>query len=1061
MRSLRMGDCRQRSSQPPPILAEDTTLRQELNRAKISLADSLENSDTPPCVAEGTTLSQELNRAKRSLADSLENSDTPPWVAGKMREDVVSNITLKAKRDPGFENALALHFTLEHPDVNENPEYDKAKHVKDYIKHMKLHSTFGGEPEVNAAAEVLSSPIVIFDQMPDGSWRLSNHVNNQAHGLTVFLFHSNPACRFSAHYDYALPAVLSSELSEGYGHLLTACMAMVHVQPIRVTVDYMSDSNLGSVNPGKTSFWIFGIPGDGSCLFNALEMHRKATEIATHAQDLTLRFWSRELPFLCDTATQRCKANQLVWNRDRELREVQASGGVGVYDETSIIGMERLLELVYLMLPWLRVRKHIMLDVGHGMGQTLFFSSNYWLTCIGIEQDKLLHIHAKELSVRLDLNKKVALRFGSSNDLDTNSNSFEGVSLVCMYESMGGRVEGPNAVHMALIRKILQTSSVMCFTTTKMQKKLLEEYCAKDDEIGILMLSWTGCKVRGTVHRKGNSPQTCMYFRNEAIYDQPPPSSSSPPTSDLVQSMVSAAQHREEGRINLISYDSSLHGTNVVKSFKMNWPGVIHGNQEIRIVYGFPFSVQDNLTGLNVVAGSTVDVSFDKGVVVGFGSSFPSPEKSLGVFLLRLPNGEHIFASQEKLLRVVGSEVMELTKDHFDAIKRFGRLQSNDGSLPVRMLSHRIRTQAEQAAKTAEQVAAQQAVKTAEEAQSRADKKNLQDAEELAKREQEKQQKNSDKTDRQYIRRKTKKANNTQNTVKEKTSKDKLKTSNERSGKSNTDKQRGSPQFDDTPFDLESEEDTNWTIHSSSSVNEVGQRKHRRVSPMAYINDPDLQPILQPILDRLKDQMDKISVESNKQSAVAATEKKEIAMLVDLVQRQGEIATLAMNDRKKEAKEKRKVEKEDRKKEQIAIDDQKQMLIANLLKEGFSKHNAEIENQHSLTSVLQEMKQTKKLFKDAMTANKKHQQEQEIASMKVSAAEAQKNVLLAQMELEKWKQQDYGKYGASASGHYGKYGASGHGHRRRRRSSSRSSYGSSASSSPRQRFTCFVLSLII
>ena len=348
-----------------------------------------------------------------------------------------------------------------------------------------------------------------------------------------------------------------------------------------------------------------------------------------------------------------------------------------------------------------------------------------------------------------------------------------------------------------------------------------------------------------------------------------------------------------------------------------------------------------------------------------------------------------------------------------------------------------------------------EAVKTAEEAQSRTDKKNLQDAEELAKREQEKQQ---NKTDRQYIRRKTKKANNTQNTLKEKTSKDKLKTSNERSGKSNTDKQRGSPQFDDTPFDFESKEDASWIIHSSSSLNEGGQRKHRRVSP--YINDSDLQPILQPILDRLKDQMDKISVESNKQSAVAATEKKEIAMLVDLVQRQGEIATLAMNDRKKEAKEKRKIEKEDRKKEQIAIDDQKQTLIANLLKEGFSKQNAEIENQHSLTSVLQEMKQTKKLFKDAMTANKKHQQEQEIASMKVSAAEAQKNVLLAQMELEKWKQQGYGKYGASASGHYGKYGASGHGHRRRR-SSSRSSYDSSASSSPRQRFTCFVLSLII
>ena len=427
----------------------------------------------------------------------------------------------------------------------------------------------------------------------------------------------------------------------------------------------------------------------------------------------------------------------VVWNRNRDLREVQASGGIGVFDETSISGMERLLELVYLLLPWLRFVKHIMLDVGHGMGQTLFFSANTLLTCIGIEQDALLHQHAKMTSVLLQIKKKVAVRFGSSNELDTSE--FEGVTLVCMYESMAGRVGGPNAVHMDLVLKILRTKSVLCITTTKLQKRLMEDYCEKNEEIRLLMQSWTGCKVEGTVHRKGNSPVTCLYFRNSAMFDQPL-LSLSPPTSELVQSMVNAAQHREEGRINQVDYDPALHGANTVKSFTMSWPAVgkVVDNRVVRMVYGFHFEIQDNLTGLKVVAGSTVDVGTHTGVVVGFGSSSPSPEESLGVFLLFLPNGEHICASQETLLRVVGSDVMKLSKDNYDAIKRFGKLQSaSDDGLRIRKPSHRIR-EAVIAARTAEQVAAQQAAQAAfvaeqAERQTRDDLRKLKDRQEREK----------------------------------------------------------------------------------------------------------------------------------------------------------------------------------------------------------------------------------------------------------------------------------------------------------------------------------------
>jgi hypothetical protein len=52
---------------------------------------------------------------------------------------------------------------------------------------MRRPSTFGGEPELNAAAQLLGTPIIIFAQTPDKFWSLSNHLNNEAHGMLITL----------------------------------------------------------------------------------------------------------------------------------------------------------------------------------------------------------------------------------------------------------------------------------------------------------------------------------------------------------------------------------------------------------------------------------------------------------------------------------------------------------------------------------------------------------------------------------------------------------------------------------------------------------------------------------------------------------------------------------------------------------------------------------------------------------------------------------------------------------------------------------------------------------
>ena len=163
--------------------------------------------------AQDMTLCQMLNTAKSSLADMLDDPVKHPWVRGQMRADVVDHLTSQANQDPEFKKHLAMLFTLDHPDAQKDP----AQHCNSYLSLMRHPSTFGGEPELYAAAQLLSSPIIVFTQTPENFWRLSNHLNNEAQGLPLFLFHSNAQSRFSAHYDYALPATPSTELLGGYG----------------------------------------------------------------------------------------------------------------------------------------------------------------------------------------------------------------------------------------------------------------------------------------------------------------------------------------------------------------------------------------------------------------------------------------------------------------------------------------------------------------------------------------------------------------------------------------------------------------------------------------------------------------------------------------------------------------------------------------------------------------------------------------------------------------------------------------------------------------------------
>ena len=387
------------------------------------------------------------------------------------------------------------------------------------------------------------------------------------------------------------------------------------------------------------------------------------------------------------------------WNRGKPITDLVASGGVGVYDETTIGGMQRLLALVFLLLPFLT---GVMLDIGHGLAQTLYYSASGVLTCLGIEQDELLHKYAKNIGVFLGLNTKVALRFGCSSEL--KASDLAGVTIVTMYESMGGRKDGPNEVHLATCLEFLRTPSVQCITSTKLQLRLLSEYCLKSPEFKTLISGWIIIKVGGTVSRKGNKPTTFLYIRKNNFYNGR--SLQNHQSSELVLSMMNAANHRAVGLLHSFAHDiSPAELKEQGKSFRW-WGADGSSTIPVRIVYGFLWQVFCHMTGLRVVPGATVQMTHNvSGVVVGFGSIVDPnqnhvPESTPGVFLLCMADGQHVVVEQENLLRVSDAGVKVLMQTDYKNVQKYARSVKHDKgeSWPARTKSDRIQKHAVKAA---------------------------------------------------------------------------------------------------------------------------------------------------------------------------------------------------------------------------------------------------------------------------------------------------------------------------------------------------------------------------
>ena len=405
-----------------------------------------------------------------------------------------------------------------------------ATDLADYLASFKTRGTHVGQPAILAISARFDCPVVVL-RVPDqlGPLQLlSLHGRNTA-GLPIFLLLFHPGSP-SAHYGLAIP----SEISH-YQKQLTAAKHLVEVDPINVMVPVGSDI---------MKMAVFGVAGDGNCFFSVSDLATKARnplyqEDGTFFSTITTRYCA---PIAHDDPLMsRLKVVQSLLARNPRIKEerslayTSANGHAwGESSPASCLKKDKLRDEhgVGLGLPY-----SVFLDCGAGTLCLLLTQAQLYphLLCVGLEVEPQMHhrgLRILEEALRSeDFEGRLATR--NLDALDAGSLRF--VTNVGLYDGTCSTVDNLDPKHIELIAKLMDTESIVEFTTTKLGSlPLVREYVrrnlvikAKLPEFDILHVKNCGQAVdrlasfmfvrkrlfrrdRGPVESVANSPVNAM-----------------------------------------------------------------------------------------------------------------------------------------------------------------------------------------------------------------------------------------------------------------------------------------------------------------------------------------------------------------------------------------------------------------------------------------------------------------------------------------------------------------------------------------------------------------------
>ena len=474
-----------------------------------------------------------LSRHNILLQPSLDNNVLQ---VQQMRDNVVLAVRSICEKNRDFKMCVAIVWCVDnHTHYNED---DTEEHVDSYLSSMSQSGTWGGHVELEAMPTVLGHPVIIVEHPVKGTYAIRALFGPDVGGNPVYFLRINVDKEEHAHYQLLIPCVACKDLQHqnGYGPMLEAAMSFVGVHPQRIKVPF---------GPSTAHFWAFGVPANGDCLFTtAVLAHFALSPEWQPGGSMYKGTWSRDVRLTLPMKAKAAAATS-VWSSTSSLRDCAWSGD-SAFDETTVYGSIKL-QVQRSALGVGTSDSSVVMDIGSGLGSTLIFNTIAGgnATCLGIEKSRGIHILAKVIQTKL-ASEDVPTSHVVWRCMDvTDITSFNAVTHIMMYDGHKGRMEDNNQQHFELILRIMQSPTMVEFSSTKMQSYLFTSYKSKSAEFHELAEKWT-CVTLGDIGRRGLKPLTCMYVRKDMIYDGQLSStqSKSAHTQHCVSSMLRAVVER-------------------------------------------------------------------------------------------------------------------------------------------------------------------------------------------------------------------------------------------------------------------------------------------------------------------------------------------------------------------------------------------------------------------------------------------------------------------------------------------------------------------------------------
>ena len=415
----------------------------------------------------------------------------------------------------------------------------------DFLDQISQDGFFGGEACIRALAVRNDCPIVVL-RVEDtiGELQILSVHALDTSGTPIFLLLFDQGTPY-AHYALC---VLANKPQ--YEREMAAALRLVLIAPISVQL---------KLGVEVLDLSVFGLPGDGNCLFWGLDLSIKSrSPIWQEGGDK----FTREMHRFCTGADFTAEESKMLgvaknlWENDSLIRNIRAhavSGDGGhVFDESSpLSGMKRN-----------KVRQHhgvgldqphaVFLDPGCGtlglvLPQALFYPQTI---CLGLEIERSIHEQSRAIHLAASESGLLQGLLASQCSAALEAGSFAGATNVGFYDGGCCRADQLDHDHIQLIAKIMATPSIDEFTSTKLgsiallaayreHSPLIREY---EDQFDIVVLH--------NCHQRGNRFNCWMFIRKPAERAERRPTNAVRPTNGTKVSEMIANAHSIRDLVN-------------------------------------------------------------------------------------------------------------------------------------------------------------------------------------------------------------------------------------------------------------------------------------------------------------------------------------------------------------------------------------------------------------------------------------------------------------------------------------------------------------------------------